>query len=131
MRYDYQKLKDFGTKVMISAGLEKEEAVLFMENLLYADSRGVGSHGISRLINYAKRVKCGIITPGANVEVLQESAATLVAISRSKGSFRWAGTARLNGLVPSMAFAPPVGATAMELTLSTQAIIPCSAAYLE
>ena len=55
MRYDYQKLKDFGTKVMISAGLEKEEAVLFMENLLYADSRGVGSHGISRLINYAKR----------------------------------------------------------------------------
>lgn len=78
MRYHYQKLKDFGTKVMISAGLEEEEATLFMENLLYADSRGVGSHGISRLINYAKRVKCGIITPGANVEVLQESAATLV-----------------------------------------------------
>ena len=78
MRYDYQKLKDFGTKVMIRAGLEAEEAALFMENLLYADSRGVGSHGISRLINYAKRVKCGIITPGANVEVLQESAATLV-----------------------------------------------------
>lgn len=78
MRYSYDKLKDFGTKVMVSAGLEPEEAALFMENLLYADSRGVGSHGISRLINYAKRVKCGVITSGANVEVVQESAATLV-----------------------------------------------------
>jgi len=78
MRYDYQTLKDFGTKVMISAGLDPEESALFMENLLYADCRGVGSHGISRLINYAKRVKCGIITPGANAEVIQESAATLV-----------------------------------------------------
>lgn len=78
MRYDYQKLKTFGTKVMVAAGLEQDEAALFMENLLFADCRGVGSHGISRLINYAKRVKCGVITPGANVEVLQESAATLV-----------------------------------------------------
>lgn len=78
MRYDYQKLHTFGTRVMVAAGLEQDEAELFMENLLYADSRGVGSHGISRLINYAKRVKCGIITPGANVTVEQESASTLV-----------------------------------------------------
>jgi len=78
MRYEYQKLKEFGTRVMVSAGLEEEEASIFMENLLFADSRGVGSHGISRLINYAKRVKCGIITAGANAEIVQESAATLV-----------------------------------------------------
>ena len=49
MRYSYETLKDFGVRVMVSAGLEPEEAALFMENLLYADSRGVGSHGISRL----------------------------------------------------------------------------------
>ena len=78
MRYSYETLKDFGVRVMVSAGLEPEEAALFMENLLYADSRGVGSHGISRLINYAKRVRCGVITPGANAEVVQEAAATLV-----------------------------------------------------
>lgn len=77
MRYDYEKLKHFGSQVMVKAGLEPEEADLFMENLLFADSRGVGSHGISRLINYSKRVKCGVITPGANAEVVQESPSAL------------------------------------------------------
>ena len=77
MRYNSQVLQDFGTKVMISAGLEKAEAALFTENLLFADSRGLGSHGISRLINYAKRVKCGVITAGANIEILKESPSTL------------------------------------------------------
>ena len=78
MRYNYQTLKSFGSKVMVKAGLEKEEADLFMENLLYADSRGVGSHGISRLINYAKRVRCGVITGGAEIEVVSESPSCLV-----------------------------------------------------
>lgn len=78
MRYDYNKLKSFGSQVMVKAGLEQAEADLFMDNLLYADSRGIGSHGISRLINYSKRVRCGVITAGANVQVLQESAASLV-----------------------------------------------------
>ena len=78
MRYDYQKLKNFGEQVMIKAGLDAGEAEIFVENLLYADSRGMGSHGISRLINYSKRVKCGVITPGANAEVVQEAPACLV-----------------------------------------------------
>ena len=77
VRYNYQIMKEFGTKVMISAGLGKDEATLFMENLLFADSRGLGSHGISRLINYAKRVKVGVITAGANIEVIQDSPSAL------------------------------------------------------
>lgn len=78
MRYDYEKLKSFGSQVMVKAGLEKDEADLFMENLLYADSRGIGSHGISRLINYSKRVRCGVIAAGVDVKVVQDSPACLV-----------------------------------------------------
>jgi len=78
MRYDYNVLKSFGAQVMVKAGLEAEEADLFMDNLLYADSRGVGSHGISRLINYSKRVRCGVITGGANIEVVSEAPSALV-----------------------------------------------------
>lgn len=78
MRYDYNTLKDFGTQVMVKAGLEQDEAELFMESLLYADGRGVGSHGISRLINYSKRVKTGVITAGANIKVITEAPASLV-----------------------------------------------------
>lgn len=78
MRYDYEKLKKFGTAVMVKAGLEENEATIFMENLLYADSRGLSSHGISRLINYSKRVQCGVITPGVNAEVVKEAPAALM-----------------------------------------------------
>lgn len=78
MRYSYEALNAFGIQVMVNAGLNEDEATLFIENLLFADSRGMGSHGISRLINYSKRVKCGVITPGANIEIIQESPSVLV-----------------------------------------------------
>lgn len=78
MRYPYETLKTFGIQVMVRAGLEPDEAEIFMENLLYADSRGMGSHGISRLINYSRRVRCGVITPGANAEVVKDSPSCLV-----------------------------------------------------
>lgn len=78
MRYEYEKLKVFGTAVMVKAGLEKEEAALLVESLLYADGRGLSSHGISRLINYAKRVRCGVIAPGVNTEILMEAPAALM-----------------------------------------------------
>ena len=77
-RYEYDTLKDFGKKVMMSAGLEEEESGIFMDNLLFADSRGIGSHGISRLINYSKRVKCGVITPMAEARIIRETPGTIV-----------------------------------------------------
>lgn len=84
MRYDYEALKRFGTQVMVKAGLEEPEAALFMENLLYADSRGMGSHGISRLINYSRRVECGVITPGVDAEIIRE-APSAIAIDGHNG----------------------------------------------
>ena len=78
MRYNYQALKEFGRQVMVNAGLEQDEADLFMENLLFADARGIGSHGVSRLINYSKRGKCGVITPGADAEVIRDSTSALL-----------------------------------------------------
>ncbi len=78
MRYDYDKLKDFAAQVMVKAGLERDEAEIFAENLLYADSRGMGSHGISRLINYSRRVQCGVITPGVNAEIVSQAPSCLV-----------------------------------------------------
>lgn len=78
MRLPASQLKEFGKQVMIQAGLWDDEADIFMDNLLFADSRGIGSHGISRLINYSKRVQTGVITPGMNVEIVQEAPAALV-----------------------------------------------------
>lgn len=76
MRYQKKELKDMGVSIMMKAGLEKSEADIFLENLLYADSRGVHSHGLSRLKVYAQRVACGIITAGVNATVIYETVAT-------------------------------------------------------
>lgn len=76
--YEYIVLKEFGKDVMIKAGLESEEAALFMDSLLFADCRGIGSHGISRLINYSKRVQTRVITPGVSAEIIRESPAAIV-----------------------------------------------------
>lgn len=78
MRCDYQKLKHFGTSVFVRAGLEEDEAEVLVESLLYADSRGVSSHGFSRLAVYTRRIQSGVITPGANVKMVQEFPAALV-----------------------------------------------------
>lgn len=77
MKVDYSTLKEFGIKVMVSAGLDQEEADIFVQSLLFADARGIGSHGMSRLVNYSKRVACGVITPHADIKVLKEGPATL------------------------------------------------------
>lgn len=77
MFYDYSILKDFIQDVMKKAGLEQEEAEIFAESLLYSDCRGLHSHGISRLSTYAKRVKCGVITAGANVEIIKDAPSAL------------------------------------------------------
>lgn len=78
MRYDYQKLKKYGTTILVLAGLEEREAEILVESLLYADSRGVSSHGFSRLNVYTKRVQSGVITAGANIKIIQEAPAALV-----------------------------------------------------
>ena len=83
MRYDYRLLKEFGTRVMVKAGLTEEEASILIESLLYADARGIGSHGMSRLINYSKRVKCGVVSGGVDIQVEKESTSSLLVDGRN------------------------------------------------
>ncbi len=76
MRYSYDDLKNLGVQIMERAGLQNSEAEIFLENLLYADARGVHSHGLSRLGVYAKRVSCGVIKSGVDATVIAESEST-------------------------------------------------------
>lgn len=71
-KYDVTKLTDFAANVMNKAGLTEDEAALFAEALLHADSRGIGSHGISRLGVYSKRIAAGVIHSGIELGVLSE-----------------------------------------------------------
>lgn len=77
MRYTAEVLKNFGMSVMMKAGLNNKEASLFIESLLFADLRGIGSHGISRLRTYAKRVETGVVAKDAQPEILTDKGAAL------------------------------------------------------
>ena len=78
MNYRAETLKLFGKEGMIRAGLDPEDADVFIDGLILADLRGVSSHGITRLSTYSKRVASGVIAPKARVTALQEKDSTLL-----------------------------------------------------
>ena len=69
---DCEKLTEFVKKVMMSAGLSEETADIFADALVFADMRGVGSHGVTRLVVYYKRILEGQVDPSAVPEILRE-----------------------------------------------------------
>lgn len=67
--YDCEKLKAFTAAVIGRAGLSEADSELFADSLLYAEMRGIGSHGLTRLRTYYRRAKEGLVDPGAVPEI--------------------------------------------------------------
>ena len=82
MGYNADRLKDFCARVMAAAGLAPEEAQVFADALVYADLRGVGSHGVTRLSTYSKRVSSGVVRANCQPELLSDSGAAIVVDAR-------------------------------------------------
>lgn len=69
----YERLKELIVKVLNCLSVSEEDASIFAEALLFADLRGVESHGILRFPTYVKRIKLGLIKAKPNVSVLKET----------------------------------------------------------
>jgi LDH2 family malate/lactate/ureidoglycolate dehydrogenase len=72
------ELRAFCEEVFLSCGMAPEDAAIVADSLVQANLRGVDSHGVTRVGIYVKRLKMGLVNPRPNVEVVQESAATLL-----------------------------------------------------
>lgn len=59
----YQKLLDLGTTIFEAHGLMRADAEFVTQCLLYADLRGVQSHGLNRVSNYVDRLKRKLVNP--------------------------------------------------------------------
>ena len=70
MRIEEKKLLNFSAAVLEKVGLERRQAEAAAEVLVCADSRGIESHGVSKLSIYVKRIKAGGIDPKAKPEVI-------------------------------------------------------------
>lgn len=66
----HEQLTEIGISALERVGVPRGDATATVEMLLYADMRGVESHGIQRLLMYVPRLRKGLInpTPGIRVE---------------------------------------------------------------
>jgi LDH2 family malate/lactate/ureidoglycolate dehydrogenase len=78
VRVSQEALKEFTREVFIRAGLPPEDAATEAEVLIWANLRGVDSHGVLRIPWYISNMERGIINPKPDIRVVQETPATLI-----------------------------------------------------
>lgn len=76
-------IRAFTADVFDAAGMARSDAETVAENFLWADSRGVDTHGVQRIPWYLKWFDQGICDPKAQMEVLRERPTLLTADGHS------------------------------------------------
>ncbi|MDN5347542.1 MAG: hypothetical protein PWP65_1106 [Clostridia bacterium] len=71
--YRPDSLQQFCSEVLQAAGVPKNEADLVSDSLIWANLRGVDSHGVSRLPVYISRIRNGLVSPVACFQILRET----------------------------------------------------------
>ena len=65
-------IQAFTAAVFTAAGMRPEDAATVAENFLWADSRGVDTHGVQRIPWYLGWFEQGITDPAATLEILRD-----------------------------------------------------------
>jgi uncharacterized oxidoreductase len=73
-RFSADVLTRFAAKLLCAGGVSGKEAELIARSLVGANLRGYDSHGVMRIPQYLSQINKGEIVPGAELEVLRESA---------------------------------------------------------
>ena len=74
---DPDKLRSFCTELLMKEKMSCEDAFVTADNLVDADLSGVESHGVSRITNYMKRLRSGVVAHSGGPIVTNERAASL------------------------------------------------------
>jgi LDH2 family malate/lactate/ureidoglycolate dehydrogenase len=75
IRIDAKILNTFTQKAFEKAGLSPEDAATEAEVLIWANLRGVDSHGVQRIPGYLDMIEKGWMNPSPNVRIIKESPA--------------------------------------------------------
>jgi LDH2 family malate/lactate/ureidoglycolate dehydrogenase len=78
IRITGQALHQFAKEVFLRVGMSAEDAATEADVLVWANLRGVDSHGVLRIPWYVSNVDRGIMNPRPNIRVVKETPATLV-----------------------------------------------------
>jgi len=78
VRIAYEPLKEFAKEVFLRAGMPSEDAEIEAATLIWANLRGVDSHGVLRIPWYVENIDKGVMNPKPNIQVVKETPATLL-----------------------------------------------------
>ena len=78
IRIKVDALQEFTANVFNKFGVPAEDAKIAADILIAADQRGIGSHGLQRLLRYTNGLKTGVMKPIADIKVLKETPNTLL-----------------------------------------------------
>ena len=76
VRVPWQDLYSFVKQVFVRIGMPDDHATAEADAILWANLRGVDSHGVVRIPWYLDNVDSGIMNPNPNIHVISEAAAT-------------------------------------------------------
>ena len=74
-KHSQQYLTDLGIRALAQSGASQAMANATVKALIYADSRGLASHGLSRVLQYAAHLKNGRANGAAAAKVVNSKAA--------------------------------------------------------
>ncbi len=74
---DWKKLREFMIRIFAAVGMPDEDAVVEADSLIWANLRGVDSHGVVRVPWYIDNVDLGVMNPRPNMRVIAETPATV------------------------------------------------------
>ena len=78
IRVDGDKLRDFTAAVFEQVGLTPEDAAIEAEVLVWANLRGVDSHGVQRVNGYVHAVEAGHYNTRPDIRIERETPATML-----------------------------------------------------
>ena len=78
IRVDWRRLRSFTATVFEHAGLPPGDAAVEAEVLVWANLRGVDSHGVQRVSGYVHSVEAGYYNPRPDIRIERETSATML-----------------------------------------------------
>ncbi len=75
VRVPVSMLRNFAMETLAASGLGDEEQSIVADSLLFADMRGIATHGVSKLPVYIRRVFAGSLDPKAKPECIRSCGA--------------------------------------------------------
>lgn len=102
MRYGVDRVAAFVTELFHKIGLRKKDARLVSDSLLYAEQRGIRSHGLIRIPYYARRIIKGGTNARPRMKIIKESGACALidgddGMGQVSGAFAMKAAMRLAG----------------------------------